>query len=621
MRKFLAVLLFLTFSGNISPLNGAMTDLDTAAFFQETMEYKKAIEVLEKALENKEQIEVKKSLGRLYYLSGRFNDAVNILNGLKDKDWQALLYLGLSYEGLEKEEQAVNSYLASAKLKENSIALFRLGKIYYNQKQYHKAQEFFLRIVSFDPSVRLAAYYLADCFLQTGLFEKAYTYFVKTNNFYPDNNGIKKKLELVKNKLGEEFFAKRQEAETKVRETVKLHPYKREEGVPYIRVGIAQELREFVFKAGGPFTLTDGKKVFNGNSDKTYAVILQNNKLAVREQDSNRNSEVFSGVLGLKAGTYPVYIFNITYGQGNYWHKQVDRVFRGDFEVIIYKDSFTLVNIISIEEYLYGVLSAEISCSAGLDALKAQAVAARTIAVKNMGRHKKELFDVCVDVHCQVYHGMSAETAATTEAVVCTRGEILVYDEKPVEALYHSNCGGCLRSDAFGKTDYFIKKFDLLEPSTELSPYREYRWITDSGQDSFSANEGSSFRWQRVYDAEDFSIVFGKNLESVARIIPSEKGDCFHYNKMEIVTPEEKTTISGDLKIRNYFDNLRSSAFKIELGLSSADKPRMLILWGAGFGHGAGMSQEGAMNMAKKGYNYRDILKHYYPGTELKKQY
>ncbi|MFA6282182.1 MAG: SpoIID/LytB domain-containing protein, partial [Candidatus Omnitrophota bacterium] len=294
----------------------------------------------------------------------------------------------------------------------------------------------------------------------------------------------------------------------------------------------------------------------------------------------------------------------------------------GDLKVVI-DDGITLTNVVSVEEYLYGVLPAEISPNVDREALKAQAVAARSIAIKSIlnPRHKDKNFDVCADVHCQVYQGASVEKDVTNRAVNDTKGEIVIYSKVPIEAIYHSNCGGCLRPDVFSKKEYYAHGFDSRKKFTGLSRYEEELWCVNFPENFCSHTAKSSYRWQRVYDAQDFAFVFGYELKDLKKIVSKVKGSCVSYKAVEVVALKEKTSITGDLNIRNYFDKLRSSAFKVDIKFSADKTPKMLFFWGTGFGHGAGMCQEGAEYMADKGYTYQEILKHYYPHTEIIKRY
>lgn len=110
---------------------------------------------------------------------------------------------------------------------------------------------------------------------------------------------------------------------------------------------------------------------------------------------------------------------------------------------------------------------------------------------------------------------------------------------------------------------------------------------------------------------------FGFPLKDLKKIAPIEKGDCFHYNTVKVRTTEGVKILHGDSDIRGYFDKLRSSACKFEIKYSRDKEPQMLIIWGAGFGHSGGLCQEGAEAMAKSGFTYREILKHYYPNAKI----
>ncbi len=601
--------------------------LDSAAIFKESGEYEKAAKVLKQALKSSPNEQLYRYLARIEYLCGRSKSARYFLQKISNKDWLDFLYLGLVYEDLGKVSPAVKSYLSSRALRENSIALLRLGKIYRAQNQCEKAAEFFSALIKFDPSIRLAYSYLGECLYRRKDYEKTYEALAKAIGFYPAHSKTNQILIEVKKGLGEKFFAKRKETEQAKRTKVKVSSYQPQKNIPLVKVGLAVNLENFSFFCGGDFTASDNQSFFQGKKDKFYTAVLESGQLVLYEftADSRIKSAVFNFPvsissrfkLGQKA---PFYILDITYGKDNFWQRKIDRVLRGDFQVISRDNKITLINVVSIEEYLYGVLAAEISANAHPQALKAQALAARTIAYQKLKRHQRQGFDLCADVHCQVYQGLSAETQSTKKAVDQTRGQILVYHNEPREIFYHSNCGGCLSADIFGEVEYLQEKTDSFSLKLPGSAYAEECWFLEQPL-TFSSSSGSDFRWQRVYDEEDFLAAFGFPLENITAVIPKQKGDCFHYQELDVFTAQGQKSLKGDLNIRNYFDNLRSSAFKAEIKLSAAGKPKMLFFWGAGFGHGAGLSQKGAMNMADRGYNYKQILKHYYPKSSLKKLY
>ena len=596
--------------------------LNSASIYKEATDYDKAISILESNPQKLTDTDSGNFLARLYYLTAQNTKAVDLLNSIKNKNYLTYLYLGLIFEDLGNNQLAAKNYLESLKYQKNTIALYRLGKIYYKRKLYRKASHFFSRVIELDSSIRLANFYLAECLMNTGDYKDAYTYSARGINFYPGNPDTKKQLMEIKDKIGKAFFVETKKAIEKARDLVKLMFYKREKNVPFIRVGLATGLAEFTYRCGGNFVISDSKQIFRGEKGKFYTFVLKDKRLYLKDYKSGVIYKKYNSPVTIKSEGYPFYVLDITYGESNFWHKKIDRIYRGDLKVVI-DEGITLINFISVEEYLYGVLPAEISPSVDREALKAQAVAARSIAVKSIlnPRHKNKNFDVCADVHCQVYQGASVEKDVTNRAVNDTKGEIVIYAKTPIEAIYHSNCGGCLRPDVFSKKDYYAHGFDSKKSFTGLSRYEEELWCVTFAENFCSHSSKSSYRWQRVYDAEDFAFVFGYELRDLKKIIPKEKGSCVSYKAVEITTSKEKTNITGDLNIRNYFDKLRSSAFKVDIKFSADKLPKMLFFWGTGFGHGAGMCQEGAEYMADEGYTYQEILRHYYPHTEVIKRY
>ena len=449
-------------------------------------------------------------------------------------------------------------------------------------------------------------------------------YLTKAVNFYPKLTQAKDLFAQVKKELGQEYFTKRKEKKQETRKKVKLYSYIPEKDAPFVRVGLAQELNKFTIRCGQNFLIQDETSQFKAKKDTFYVFSLNEGEIILSNEEKVELAK-FKGPVDIEAKNYPFYVLDITYGKGNFWHKKIDRKYRGNLKIITDSKGMTLVNVINIEEYLYGVLPSEISTTAPIEAQKAQAVAARTIALRHINRHKKKGYDFCSDVHCQVYQGLSVETKLAAKAVRATRGQALVYKDKPIEAFYYANSGGCIRKDAFGELEFLSSKFDNLKgfkgqkDVTKLSAFAQEEWFLSSPE-TFSTGQGSKFRWQRAYDPQDFKLIFGFDIDELKDITISDKKDCFHCEEIELIAAGESKKVKGDLKIRNFFDKLRSSAFKIEIKYSN-DKPVMLFFWGAGFGHGSGLSQEGAQEMADQGYTYKKILKHYYPKAHLKKMY
>jgi SpoIID/LytB domain protein len=555
-------------------------------------------------------------LGKLYYLNGEDYKAYKIFSRIKEKDWRVYLYLGLIFEDLNNENLALLNYLKSIDSKKNTIALYRIAKIYYKKKDYTKAKDYFLEVLNLDKSVRLINYYLADCFYKLGDYKSAYSYIDKAFSFYPENKSIKILYNLIKNRLGEEFFLKEKEKKEKSRLSVRLKSYRKKIGIPTISVGIAKNLDKISFFCGGDFIISDKNKKYECKKEKIYTLSLKNKFLFLIDYKEGTIISKFSLPVYIKSDNFPFYIFDVSYGKDNFWQKTIDMAYRGDFKIELLKDKLVLINILSIEEYLYGVVPAEINPNSPPEALKAQALLARTVAIKSLHRHKEEGFDVCSDIHCQVYKGFLSENPNTNKAVDSTFGEVLTFNGNLIYSFYHANSGGCLRSDRFFNEGYLLNKFETEK--IYKSGYEEELWFSILPEGLYK--DTSNFRWARIYDLEDFYIAFGYNLEELKKIIPTKKGDCFHYDEIEVITSKGRTKYVKD-QIRDYFDKLKSLAFKVEIKFSKEHKPKMLFFFGAGFGHCSGLSQEGAIYMANNGLNYKEIINNYYNNCKIEKYY
>jgi stage II sporulation protein D len=600
-------------------VNAADNSLESATRLKNDFKYKEASSVLS-AYQGRD-IETLRYLGKTAVLAGQDVEAWGIYASFNEKDWRDYFYIGLAYESSLDNTKAIGAYNESLRQRENTLSLYRLAKIYYKQGDYQQSLKFFSRVVELDKSIRLAYYYMGECYTHISDYQKSHAYLQKALNFYPENKTISTQLESSKVKLGNDFFSKKHKEKEQKRKEFKLPAYNPEKNCPFVRVGIATGAVMVSFKAGEDFSATDGKTRFLGQANKFYSIEQQRGVLLLRDYKTGKVLRRFCGNLKLRCKNCPFYIFDVAVGSGNFWHKQVDMILRGELEFLNKKNSLSLINILTVEDYVRGVLPAEISPNSSTQTLMAQAVAARTIAIRSLNRHVKNGFDVCSDVHCQAYQGMLSETKSTNSAVEATRGRILTYDEKPIDAYYHSNCGGCLRDEVFGARVPFLKVArDWNDRTFDSSLYAKEVWFTTCPKDNFSYRNSSTYRWQRVYDDDDFYFITGRHLTQLKAVKLGQESVSGHYGEIILDFDKEKVKLDRDLDIRNYFDGLRSSAFRMEIK-GMPDAPKFMILWGAGFGHGAGLSQEGAMSMGEQGYGYEDILKHYYPEATIKKAY
>ena len=254
-------------------------------------------------------------------------------------------------------------------------------------------------------------------------------------------------------------------------------------------------------------------------------------------------------------------------------------------------NSLIVINLVPTEEYLRGVLPKEMSPSYPLEALKAQAVAARSFALKNRGKHKAEGFDLCATVHCQVYDG--TKFFETTDAAIEeTRGEILTYKDKLIETSFHADSGGMTEnsSDVWGRNlPYLVAVKENFEESEA--------WTIKIPVKKFS----ETLKLDKIKSVKLSTLKIGKAA--------SDRTSSGRVKTAQI--NGEKFT---GLELRQKF-SLPSTLFDMKL-----DKNE-IIFTGFGSGHGVGMSQKGAKFYAADGWAYEKILTHYYKGAKLKKLY
>lgn len=265
------------------------------------------------------------------------------------------------------------------------------------------------------------------------------------------------------------------------------------------------------------------------------------------------------------------------------------------------------------------------------------------------------LYDVCADDHCQRYQGMTRQTTTTVDrAVDATRGEVLTFNGELCDARFSKCCGGAMEifANCWADEDhpYLAARADNrdqvdAEPSEILLPdltdeASAGKWIegrpdafcntTDNGilaqiLNNYDMETSDFYRWHVEYDGKELGeLIFrksGYDLGIITSMTPLERGKSGRIVRLLIEGNKLKMVVGKELEIRRWLSptHLYSSAFTIE---KSDDMPHSrFILHGAGWGHGVGLCQIGAAVMGAKGYTYRQILAHYYPGAEITRRY
>lgn len=309
--------------------------------------------------------------------------------------------------------------------------------------------------------------------------------------------------------------------------------------------------------------------------------------------------------------------------------------YRGEIELTRGKGKgkFNVINVLPMEQYLYGIISCEISPSWPREAVKAQAVAARTYAMHNMNKHEQEGYDVCASTDCQVYGGKNVESPDGNAAVDATRGEVLLYKGQPIAAYFHGSSGGYTENgeNVWGGSAPYIRG---VVDYDQNSPY--YQWEKNISSKLFAAKMKSAGYLSGNLTGIQLSDLPDKR--PLAQFKNTDRGVSGRVKTLALITDRGRKEIGGN-QVRSIL-GLNSTLFDIKiieaggktaeskettLHRISAGQEQTIVFSGHGWGHGLGLSQWGAKAMAERaeadaGF-YKTILRHYYFGVEIKKKY
>jgi SpoIID/LytB domain protein len=322
-----------------------------------------------------------------------------------------------------------------------------------------------------------------------------------------------------------------------------------------------------------------------------------------------------------------------------HWDHSEDLEYCGILEVMI--DSvgdITAVNIIELEEYIASVNSSEMRNDNNIEMLKAQTVAARSTVLATMGKHHfSDGFDLCADDHCQCYQGRKKISDLSLRVAEETKGEVLMFDSRFVDARYSKICGGITErySACWEDMDFpYLASVKDNSAGDEIFcvPGEEEaeRFISDGNYDCFCNTKkhklpaslsfcNDLFRWERNISAgeiaENLRKKLGTDIGDLKEFAILERGRSGRIIRIELKGTKKSVIIEKELNVRRLLSDthLPSSAFYFRL------EGENYKLTGAGWGHGVGLCQIGAQIMGESGYGYIQILKHYYRGAAVKK--
>jgi len=296
------------------------------------------------------------------------------------------------------------------------------------------------------------------------------------------------------------------------------------------------------------------------------------------------------------------------------------------------KDSYgtwTLVQKIEFDDYLAGVLPYEIGLNSPLEALKAQAVIARTWGIFNSDRFNMDKYHLCISTQCQVYKPSEISYKNVQKAIEETSNLILTHENQPINAFYHGSNGGvsATAGESWQIQDYSYFN-SIIDGSKSLNkifklPITNESYLNnflDFDKEQFYGSNHSLFRWNKKISNLEIKEKLIKNKlininEDVLDLNSIERGSSGRVTKLEIQTDK------GNKSIVLFKDDIRRVLTFIPSNLFTINKLNddLWLLRGGGFGHGVGLSQSGAIEMAKLGFSYEQILNHYYRNAKLKK--
>lgn len=422
---------------------------------------------------------------------------------------------------------------------------------------------------------------------------------------------------------------------------------------PTIRVALGLDLKEaeIAFSAGGRIVdSSKDKKIVSSEKTHSYKLTTDGFKIKIKDIDGSFTSLQF----------FPSSESLLAYKGKKY---------RGTFRVISKKTGLQIINNVGIEEYLYGVVSFEVPMSWNIEAITAQAVAARTYAVRCLNQYPDFEFDVYDSVKDQVYGGVDGEKPNSIASVDASRGIILSYQGWPIKAYYCADAGGQTEQSKY----VFTSDLPYLQSVQSMDNLEKHRWnfiitrseltklfksctyklgeiqdlvitsvsptgrpgtikVTGSkGSHEFSSNDFRKIIGAGKVRSTLFTIVSKNgnipetgsviNIRSVSIRKPETNLKCISSSGLKEIENQAVSILGNSLSANS--ELIGKTAITAQLGNiylpveKITPKEGEFLFVGSGFGHGVGMSQWGAKAYADSGWDYKQILLHYYRGAEL----
>ncbi len=321
--------------------------------------------------------------------------------------------------------------------------------------------------------------------------------------------------------------------------------------------------------------------------------------------------------------------------------------YRGGFDFRRFSGgNITAVNVVPLDGYLYGVISREVSTSWNIEALKVASVCARNVALSQLDRHKDMGFDLCNTTCCQVYSGLDYEDEGSHRPVDETSGEVLLYGDELVIAVYSSSMGERTEDvkNVWGSNVPYLVSVSNEYEDTEnvhngvwentLTKARATEIMKSRGYDIGDVTDIEALEYTeakrvlklkvtgtkgyKIFERESCRTIFAE--VTLSQMYTISGGGKASYPTVYVLSGDGKTSVSaegmhvlGKGKVTAFYatDGTTVSLYEGEKGGDS------FVFSGIGWGHGVGLSQYGSKGMADAGFTYEEILTHYYTGTHL----
>ena len=389
--------------------------------------------------------------------------------------------------------------------------------------------------------------------------------------------------------------------------------------------------------------------IFNDIEQKTYIIKAENDHLLV-----NGNKTKSIELIGY--ADEPNYTLDpVPAGRGFHWEKNISIQVIGSLKISNTDGSLFIINQLKLESYLMCVATSEMSGNCPAELLESQTIAARSwILAAAEKKHKDLNIDACNDDCCQRYQGIANLSPESIKATKNTKGVILAHDNKVCDTRYSKSCGGItennenvwntvskayLRSIVDSKIPTYnnfnsqedFKKWIENDNASYCSP----KFIPEGELVNFLGNvdkKSHYFRWTVTYKNKELTKIINskinKNFEQINNLIPIKRGPSGRIIKLEIKDKIKNNLdfsifINSEYEIRRILhpEFLYSSAFIVETNFSYDNNVNQFTLKGAGWGHGVGLCQIGALGMALDGKKTKEILRHYYQSSIMKNTY